>query len=148
MKAVVIVVTSALAAVACNGSGERLLQGRAGNSGNTATSAESAAGATRTVQASEADNTGINERDRQATTTPLDQGSSARETSITASIRRGIVADESLSFDGRNVKVVTVGNKVTLRGPVKTDQARVAIANIAKRTAGVMEVDNQLEVKN
>jgi osmotically-inducible protein OsmY len=140
MKAVIIVVASALAAVACNRPGEGAPQGRDANSGNTATSARSAAGS--------AESSGINGRDRQATTTPLDQGSSASETSITASIRRGIMADERLSPDGQNVKVITVGSKVTLRGPVKSDQARVAIANIARRTSGVMEVDNQLDVTN
>jgi osmotically-inducible protein OsmY len=58
------------------------------------------------------------------------------------------MADDTLSFTGKNVKVITVGNKVTLRGPVKTDQAKLAIAAIATRTPGVNEVDNQLEVKN
>ena len=96
----------------------------------------------------EADNTGLNERDRRDTTTPMDQGSSAAETDITASIRKGIMADEKLSFMGKNVKVITVGDKVTLRGPVESAQARVAIAALASRTAGVREVDNQLEVKN
>jgi osmotically-inducible protein OsmY len=129
MKAVVIVIASALAAVACTNPGEPAPQGRASNSGNTATSPGSA-------------------DDRKATTTPLDQGSSASETSITASIRRGIMADETLSAVAESVKVITVGSKVTLRGPVKDDQAKVAIANIARRTAGVIEVDNQLEVSN
>jgi osmotically-inducible protein OsmY len=140
MRAVIIVVASALAAVACNRPGEGAPQGRAAKSGNTATSTGSADGS--------ADSSGTNERDRRSTATPLDQGSSASETSITASIRRGIMADQNLSFDDKNVKVITVGSKVTLRGPVKSDQARVAIANIARRTSGVMEVDNQLEVTN
>jgi osmotically-inducible protein OsmY len=94
----------------------------------------------------EADNTRINERDRRDTTTPVDQGNSAAETSITASIRKGIMADESLSFNAKNVKVITVGSKVTLRGPVETDQAKAAIGQLATRTTGVSEVDNQLEV--
>lgn len=144
MKAAIIVIASALAAVACSKPGERASQGRDATSGSTATSGNPG----RADQGREADNTAINARDRDATTTPLDQGASASETSITASIRRGIMADESLSFDGKNVKVITVGSKVTLRGPVKSDQARVAIANIAKRTSGVREVDNQLEVAN
>lgn len=107
-----------------------------------------AAAACTNSETKEADNTGLNERDRQATTKPLDQGNSAAETDITASIRKGIMADEKLSFNGKNVKVITVGSKVTLRGPVQTDQARVAIAAIATQTPGVSEVDNQLEVAN
>ena len=40
-----------------------------------------------------------------------------------------------------------VGTKVTLRGPVKTEQERSAIELRARQTAGVTDVDNQIEVK-
>lgn len=95
-----------------------------------------------------ADNTKLNERDRHGTLTPLDQGNSVAETNITAAIRKGIMGDETLSFTGKNVKVITVGSKVTLRGPVQSDQAKAAIEALATQTAGVSAVDNQLEVKN
>ena len=77
----------------------------------------------------------------------MDQGGSQTERSITASIRKGVVADKSLSFTAKNVKIITTGSKVTLRGPVKSDQERSAIETRAKQTPGVTEVDNQLEVK-
>ncbi len=162
MKTALIIVASALAAVACTNS-DRSTQDRAAGSGNTAASAGMGAapnGAPRDVapavvdapgvagRARDADNTGINARDRKDTTTPMDQGSSAAETDITASIRKGIMADDRLSFNGKNVKVITVGSKVTLRGPVKSDEARQAIGQLASRTTGVSEVDNQLEVQN
>ena len=98
-------------------------------------------------QTKDADNTKINKRDRDATLTPMNQGSSRAETSITANVRKGIMGDNTLSSTGKNVKVITVGSKVTLRGPVKSDQAKAAIGAIASQTAGVTEVDNQLEVK-
>ncbi len=101
-----------------------------------------------TNDSTNADNTKKNERDRGGSTlTPMDQGNSASETKITAAIRRGIVADKNLSFTAKNVKVITMGTKVTLRGPVKSDQEKAAIESLARKAAGVSEVDNQLEIK-
>ena len=94
-----------------------------------------------------ADNTKVNDRDRHGALTPMDQGNSGSETKITAAIRKGIMADSTLSFTAKNVKVITVGSKVTLRGPVNSDPEKASIAALAKQTAGVSEVDNQLEVK-
>ena len=85
---------------------------------------------------------------KSASLTPLDQGNSAAETKITANIRKGIIGDKTVSFTGKNVKVITLGNKVTLRGPVRDDKERATIEAIAKRTPGVSEVDNQLEISN
>jgi hyperosmotically inducible protein len=44
------------------------------------------------------------------------------------------------------VKVITVGSKVTLRGPVKTAQEKATVATLAKQTPGVTAVDDQIEV--
>jgi hyperosmotically inducible periplasmic protein len=99
-------------------------------------------------QTKDADNTKMNERDRRGSLTPMDQGNSGSETKITATIRKGIIADKTLSFTAKNVKVITIGSKVTLRGPVKSDREKTAIAELAQQTAGVSDVDNQLEVKN
>jgi hypothetical protein len=98
-------------------------------------------------QTKNADNTKINERDRQGALTPMDQGNSGAEIKITAAVRKALMADKALSFTAKNVKVITIGNKVTLRGPVKSDQERASIEALAKQTTGVSEVDNQLEVK-
>jgi hypothetical protein len=98
-------------------------------------------------QTKAADNTKINDRDRHGALTPTDQGNSRSETQITADIRKGVMADKSLSFTAKNVKIITVGNKVTLRGPVHSDQEKSAIEAVAKKTSGVSEVDNQIEVK-
>jgi hyperosmotically inducible periplasmic protein len=98
-------------------------------------------------QTKNADNTKINDRDRHGALTPMNQGNSVAETKITAAIRRGIMSDKTLSFTAKNVKVITIGNRVTLRGPVKSDQEKVAIEVLAKQTDGVSEVDDQLEVK-
>lgn len=75
-----------------------------------------------------------------------DQGNSSSETKITADIRKQIVVSSTLSFSGKNVKVITTGSKVTLRGKVKSDREKAEIEGIAKATNGVTEVDNQLDV--
>ncbi|CAN5859035.1 hypothetical protein BH11MYX4_BH11MYX4_57750 [soil metagenome] len=95
----------------------------------------------------DATNTKINDRDRPSTAlTPMDQGG-GKDRDITAAIRRSVVADSSLSFNAKNVKIITVGGKVTLRGPVKSDAEKATIESKAKSAPGVTEVDNQLEVK-
>ena len=98
-------------------------------------------------QTKNADNTKINDRDRHGALTPMDQGNSKPEIAITAAIRKSVLADKTLSFTAKNVKIITVGSKVTLRGPVGSEQERAAIEARARQTAGVTEVDNQIEIK-
>lgn len=94
------------------------------------------------------DNTRVNERDRSPQAqTPLDQGNGARDLEITQQIRKSVVGDKSLSFTAKNVKIITNGGKVTLRGPVKTAEERAAIEAFASKIAGPNNVDNQLEIK-
>jgi hyperosmotically inducible protein len=94
----------------------------------------------------DATNTKINDRDRHGALTPMDQGGGA-DRDITAAIRRAAVGDKALSFTAKNVKIITVGGKVTLRGPVKSDEEKSLIESKAKAATGVSSVDNQLEVK-
>jgi hyperosmotically inducible periplasmic protein len=94
------------------------------------------------------DNTKVNERDRDAAAlTPLDQRENESDLEITQRIRQAVMADDSLSFTAKNVKIITAGGKVTLRGPVKTDAERSAIEAAARKVAGQSRVDNQIEVK-
>lgn len=93
-----------------------------------------------------ADNTARNERDKgDATLTPMDQSESGPDIAITAEIRRAILADTSLSSNAANIKIITSGGVVTLRGPVNSTGERAAIEAKAKAVAGVTRVDNQLE---
>ncbi len=57
------------------------------------------------------------------------------------------MGDSTLSFDAKNVKIITQGGKVTLRGPVKRDAEKSSIEAKAKAVSGVTSVDDQLEVK-
>jgi hyperosmotically inducible protein len=94
------------------------------------------------------DNTKVNQRDTNASAlTPMDQNNNSADLKITQQIRQAVMADGSLSFTAKNVKIITQGGKVTLRGPVNNAQERSNIEAAARKIAGVTQVDNQLEVK-
>jgi osmotically-inducible protein OsmY len=95
-----------------------------------------------------ADNSGKNVRDRAGDTlTPGDQGGSDSDRDVTRRIRRAITSNDQLSMTAKNIKIITVNGKVTLRGPVKSDQEAKAILDAAQTATGPGTVDNQLEVK-
>ena len=94
------------------------------------------------------DNSAVNVRDRAPDAMTAGEQSSAKsDVELTRQIRRAVVKDGSLSILAHNVKIVASNGAVTLRGPVKTEQEKVAIANKAQAIAGADKVDNQLEVK-
>lgn len=100
-----------------------------------------------TALATEPDNTGINARDQDSgALTVFDQGESEGDRKITASIREMVVADDSLSTNGQNVKIITIAGVVTLRGPVASPAEKSSIETKAKSVAGVTSVKNQLDV--
>lgn len=95
------------------------------------------------------DNSGVNARDRNGQTlTPTDQGSSEADRKLTQHVRQALVKDNSLSFTAKNIKVITVNGKVTLRGPVKSDAEKASVEATAKKIAGDGQVESYLEVKN
>ncbi len=97
--------------------------------------------------AAERDNTGVNVRDRsEAAKTPIDQNENQKDIDITANIRKRVV-DTKMSVNAQNVKIITQSGKVTLRGPVKTEEEKGQIAKMAEEVAGPGNVDNQLEVQ-
>ncbi len=95
-----------------------------------------------------ADNTGKNERDRSGETkTPGDQSNSPEDLKITQAIRQAVVKDKALTMTAKNVKIITAGGEVTLRGPVNSAEEKMKIETHAKAVAGDAKVVNQLEVK-
>ena len=98
--------------------------------------------------ATDADNTARNSRDRDgATQTSGDQAENETDRQISANVRQAVVGDSSLSTNAHNVKIITSGGTVTLRGPVKSSKEKAAIESKAKQVAGVTRVDNLLEVE-
>ena len=93
------------------------------------------------------DNTEVNVRDRSdAAKTPIDQNENQKDIDITANIRKRVV-DTKMSVNAQNVKIITQDGKVTLRGPVKSEEEKTQIEKIAHEVAGPANVDNQLEVQ-
>src|ERR1700726_2310989 len=94
------------------------------------------------------DNTAVNVRDRAPDAMTAGQQSNAKsDVELTREIRRAVVKDHSLSMMAHNVKIVSANGSVTLRGPVKTEEEKTAIASKAQTIAGADKVENQLEVK-
>jgi hyperosmotically inducible periplasmic protein len=94
------------------------------------------------------DNTKVNERDRvkdQPTADQAKENVSDRE--LMQQIRKAIITDKSLSTYGKNVKVISQHGKVTLKGPVHTEDERNSIEAKAVQVAGAANVTNQIEVK-
>ena len=96
----------------------------------------------------DADNSAKNERDRdKKTLTPGDQSETPEDRKLTQTIRQAVMKDKSLTMTAKNVKIITAQGKVTLRGPVQSAEEKTKINDLAKAAAGVVPVDNQLEVK-
>jgi osmotically-inducible protein OsmY len=99
------------------------------------------------------DNSAVNVRDRASGAMTADQQSNAKSNvELTRKIRRAVVKDHSLSMLAlsmlaHNVKIVSANGSVTLRGPVKTEEEKTAVAGKAQAIAGAGKVNNQLEVK-
>jgi hyperosmotically inducible protein len=95
----------------------------------------------------EPDNSGRNVRDRNdQNKTAGDHYENEADRTITQNIRQAVTADDSLSTNAKNVKIITNDGTVTLRGPVKSEKEKAEIEAKAKQVAGVKRVDNQLEV--
>jgi hyperosmotically inducible periplasmic protein len=100
------------------------------------------------AQNTDADNSAKNQRDRSGETkTSGDQSNSKQDIDTTAAIRRAIVKDGSLSSTAKNIKIITAGKTVTLRGPVKTPDEKTKIEQLATAAAPGAKIENQLEVK-
>ena len=74
------------------------------------------------------DNTKANKEDQNKSAPNADKAkNNSSDTQLMAHIRRDIVKDKSLSTYAHNVKIVSSHGKVTLRGPVNSDQEKQTI---------------------
>ncbi len=62
-------------------------------------------------------------------------------------IRKAVVGDDSLSTYAHNVKIMAKSGKVTLKGPVHTEEEKSAIEAHAQKIAGETNVVNDITVK-
>ena len=93
------------------------------------------------------DNTKVNTRDRKPTAVTADQQKNNKtDLETTRQIRKALVADKSLSTYAHNVKVVTQNGKVTLKGPVRSEDEKKAVEAKAAEVAGAGNVTNQISI--
>jgi osmotically-inducible protein OsmY len=94
-----------------------------------------------------ADNTKVNQRDRNQNEPTADQQKeNSNDRELTRQIRHAIVKDKRLSTDAHNVKIIAQNGSVTLKGAVKSDEEKQAIESKAAEVAGMGKVKNELQV--
>ena len=94
----------------------------------------------------ERDNTAVNARDDKALTADEQAYGSERDVEITRLIRKELMDHKELSTYAKNVKIITLGGKVFLRGPVKSEAEKAQVTAHAEKVAGAQNVKNELEV--
>ena len=98
--------------------------------------------------ATAADNTKRNASEQNKDTdTAEKQSNSKDDLALTQKIRQAVMKDGSLSMNAKNVKIIAQDGKITLKGPVDSQQEKDTIGSAAGEIAGKDKVDNQLEVK-
>ena len=98
--------------------------------------------------ATEADNTKRNSSEQNKNTdTAEKQSNNKDDLALTQKIRQAVMNEGSLSMNAKNVKIIAQDGKITLKGPVDSQQEKDTIGTKAGEIAGKDKVDNQLEVK-
>jgi hyperosmotically inducible protein len=93
------------------------------------------------------DNTKNNQGDASRDATTADQQKmNPADRNTTRQIRKSIIQDKSLSTYAHNIKIITQDGKVTLKGPVRSEDDKASIEAKAAAVAGADNVVNQLEV--
>ena len=95
-------------------------------------------------EGTKADNSEMNKQEGKGMTAEQ-QKENEPDREITRKVRRAIVKDKSLSITAHNVKIITRDGKVTLKGPVKSEQEKKQVEKLATQAAGG-KVTNQLTV--
>jgi hyperosmotically inducible periplasmic protein len=92
-----------------------------------------------------ADNSKTNQRD-QGTPTADQQKMNPADRDITKKIRMALHNDKALSTYAHNIKIISQDGKVTLKGPVRSEDEKASIEAKATTVAGEGNVTDQLEV--
>ena len=80
--------------------------------------------------------------------TTADQASnSAADRELMQKIRKAMMDDKSLSTYAHNVKLVAKDGKVTLTGPVRSDDEKSTVERLATDAAGAGNVTSHITVK-
>jgi osmotically-inducible protein OsmY len=83
------------------------------------------------------DNTAVNKQDRDRRRPTADQAKNNKsDRNLTKQIRRDVVQDKSLSTYAHNVRTIADSAKVTLRGPVHSEDEKRAVDRIGAQIRG------------
>ena len=94
------------------------------------------------------DNTKVNQRDRKKTEPTADQAKeNPNDREIMQKIRKSVVDDKTLSTYAHNVKIVSEHGKVTLKGPVRSEDEKKTVEQKATEVAGAGNVTDEITVK-
>ena len=94
-----------------------------------------------------ADNTKVNTRDRsEGAVTADQQKENVTDRTLTQKVQQSLMRDKSLSTYAHNVKIVSQGGEVTLKGPVRSDEEKQIIETKAAEVAGTGHVRNELTI--
>ena len=94
------------------------------------------------------DNTKVNQRDRSKAEPTADQGkNNTSDRDLMKKIRRSLMDDKSLSTYAHNVKIIAQDGKVTLKGPVRSEEEKRAVQQKASEVAGGGNVTDEMTVK-
>jgi osmotically-inducible protein OsmY len=90
-----------------------------------------------------ADNSKMNQGDASKGAVTADQQKmNTADRDITKNVRSSILEDKSLSTYAHNIKVITQDGKVTLKGPVRSDDEK---ANIKGKAVAIVGTDNVVD---
>jgi osmotically-inducible protein OsmY len=76
-----------------------------------------------------------------------DAKNNASDRDLMQRIRKNVVDDKSLSTSAKNVKIIAEHGKITLRGPVETQEEKQAVEKMAADVAGAGNVMNEITIK-
>ena len=100
------------------------------------------------TQPTQPDNTKANQRDRDKSEKTADQAKNAQgDRDAMQKIRASIMDDKSLSTYAHNVKVISKDGKVTLKGPVRSEEEKRTVEQKATEVAGAGNVTNEITIK-
>jgi osmotically-inducible protein OsmY len=91
-----------------------------------------------------ADNSAVNKTDQGVTAE--NQGTSEKDLQISKELRQALISDSTLSLYGQNVKIITINNEITLKGPVRSIKEKNLILSKAKKISGVSKVIDLTEI--
>ena len=97
-----------------------------------------------TLAQQQPDNTANNKGQQ---TTADQQSEQSNDRLTTQKIRKAVIADKDLSTYAHNVKIIVKDGQVTLKGPVRSDDEKQKVQDLASQVAGADKVTNDLTVK-